>query len=75
MPKKPVSEASSVQSTKFIKGQSGNPKGRPVTVEHFRKMLRDYARARLPELLDIAWAQALDNPTMTMELLRLSLEK
>jgi len=74
MSKTTVSETGA-KSTKFQPGQSGTPKGRPLSAEHFRKILRDYTRARLPELLDIAWAQALDNPAMTMELLRLSLEK
>jgi hypothetical protein len=50
----------------FVKGQSGNPLGRPVGVKDRRTALRDALEGRGPELVDKAVEMALNGDTAVL---------
>lgn len=56
-------------TTKFIKGQSGNPTGRPKGIKNKATLLRESLEDDLPSLLDVVKKQALEGDIQAAKLI------
>lgn len=58
-----------VQTTRFQKGRSGNPRGRPKGIPDRRSVLREQLHAAVPEILECLILKAKEGDTRAAELI------